>query len=790
MRVLSVTRWHHFSYFVISTALLGYGISGTLLSFTGLRLTSNYKTSIVLLCLAMSASIAILFPLAESLPLDIQYLLYSPKQLAIFALYNLLILIPFLFGATAIGLALMRHRTEAPLIYGFSMLGTAIGGAAAVGLMFVLPEGRLILAAAVLGWIAAAVWADIQIFSRKNIFHLAAAGITAAILAAVYLINPQLQIDQYKTLSMLSRWEHQGDAELLLTRHSPRGRLDVFASPLLHYTLFAGLGATTPPPPQLAVLRDGELAGTIFKINSADDAPILDHTPASFPYRILDKPDVLLLGETGGVNVWLARRFGASHITVVQPDPQVLSLITGPLAEQDGNVFSNPDVTIICNEPRTFLERTSESFDIIQIVTAEGMAAGTSGLMSLQEDFLLTTEGIALAIHRLTPRGILAVTRGIQTPPRDELKLFATFADALKSQGVKDPRIQLALVRNYLAATVIAFKSPVNRQLLDSAAHAVNALKVDVEWLPYSTYVSEHPTSTLAGEEGGTESFIGEGARKILGPNREAFYDEWMYNIHPAVDDSPYFYNFFRWHSLPWMMETYGRHWFRRLELGYVILILILIEVAIIGTAFILLPLFRLRKATSVGFLGKAAIWLYFLLLGLGFMALEMTSILRFTRYLGEPVYATSLMIGCFLLSAGLGSIAVNKLRLRPLNIITIGMTFIIILGGLHILFADALMARADNSPYAVRAFWAIITTAPIGFFMGWLFPSGLKMLSLNAEPLIPWAWGINGFASVAAPPLTLMLSMSYGFRFVLISALACYFIAGIIARLFPQKGW
>jgi len=165
MRVLSVTRWHHFSYFVISTALLGYGISGTLLSFTGLRLTSNYKTSIVLLCLAMSASIAILFPLAESLPLDIQYLLYSPKQLAIFALYNLLILIPFLFGATAIGLALMRHRTEAPLIYGFSMLGTAIGGAAAVGLMFVLPEGRLILAAAVLGWIAAAVWADIQIFS-------------------------------------------------------------------------------------------------------------------------------------------------------------------------------------------------------------------------------------------------------------------------------------------------------------------------------------------------------------------------------------------------------------------------------------------------------------------------------------------------------------------------------------------------------------------------------------------------------------------------------------------------
>jgi len=787
MRVLSVTRWHHFSYFVISTALLGYGISGTLLTLIGPRLTSVYKTSFMLMCLAMSASIAILFPLAESLPLDIQYLLYSKKQLAVFALYNLMILIPFLFGATAIGLALMQHKKDAPLIYGFSMLGTAIGGAAAVGLMFILPEGRLILAASVLGWIAAIVWLDMKPILRKNIFALASVIISAAIITCVYLQNPQLQIDQYKTLSMLTRWEHQGDAEHLLTRHSPRGRLDVFTSPLLHYTLFAGLGATTPPPPQLAILRDGELAGTIYKINSAEDATILDYTPASFPYRLLDKPDVLLLGETGGVNIWLARRFGASHVTVVQPDPQVLSLITGPLAEQAGNVFSNPDVTLICDEPRTFLERTNESFDIIQIVSAEGMAAGTSGLMSLQEDFLLTTEGIALAIHRLTPRGMLAVTRGIQTPPRDELKLFATFADALKSQGVNDPRTQLALVRNYLAATVVVFKSPVGQKLLDSAAQAVNTLKADVEWLPYSTYIAAHPTSTLAGEEGATESFIGEGVRKILGTNRQAFYDEWMYNIRPTRDDSPYFYNFFRWRSLPWMMETYGHHWFRRLELGYVILVLILVEVAIIGTVLILLPLFRLRRTTSVRFLGKAAIWLYFLLLGLGFMALEMASILRFTRYLGEPVYATSLMIGCFLLSAGLGSIVVNRLRLRPLTIITIGMTSIIVFGGLHILFADILMGKVNGLSYAIRASAAIMTTAPIGFFMGWLFPSGLKMLSLNAEPLIPWAWGINGFASVAAPPLTMMLSMSYGFRFVLISALACYLLAGIIARLFPQ---
>ena len=35
MRCLSIARWHHFSYLVISTALLGFGASGTLLTFAG-----------------------------------------------------------------------------------------------------------------------------------------------------------------------------------------------------------------------------------------------------------------------------------------------------------------------------------------------------------------------------------------------------------------------------------------------------------------------------------------------------------------------------------------------------------------------------------------------------------------------------------------------------------------------------------------------------------------------------------------------------------------------------------
>jgi hypothetical protein len=88
------------------------------------------------------------------------------------------------------------------------------------------------------------------------------------------------------------------------------------------------------------LLADGNTAGPIFHINDQDEAAILDHTPMSVAYRFIPGARVLLLGETSGVNVWLARRFGASHITIVVENPQILELLRGPLANIAGHIFN------------------------------------------------------------------------------------------------------------------------------------------------------------------------------------------------------------------------------------------------------------------------------------------------------------------------------------------------------------------------------------------------------------------------------------------------------------------
>jgi len=63
---------------------------------------------------------------------------------------------------------------------------------------------------------------------------------------------------------------------------------------------------------------------------------------------------------------------------------------------------------------------------------------------------------------------------------------------------------------------------------------------------------------------------------------------------------------------------------------------------------------------------------------------------------------------------------------------------------------------------------------------MGLFFPMGLLHLSRAAPELTPWAWGVNGFASVIATSLTVCLAISYGHSVVLLIAMALYLMVAL----------
>ncbi len=784
MRCLAIARWHHFAYLVISTALLGFGASGTVLTFAGQWLRRRFAPSATLLTVAFAASVTLAFRAAEALPLDARYVLYSGRHAGLMLAYHLIWLVPFLLGATVLGLALMRFPARLHLVYGANLVGSGAGGALAVGLLFLMPAEALLYVVTGLGLAAALLWAwaGAPRGKRGRVATVAAA---AVLLGASCLYRPiELAVDPYKALSMLRRWEAEGGARHLTTRHGPRARLDAYASPRLHQTMFAGLTARTPPPPQTAVLADGEPAATVFAIGSADEAPILDHTPMSVPYRLIERPRVLLLGEAGGVNVWLARRMGAEHVTVVQGNPQMAELVREELAARGGDVLAGPDLTLVVSDPRVYLERAGARFDLIQIVTTEGMAAEAGGRRALHEDFLLTEQGLALCLERLTDRGVVAMTRGTQAPPRDNVKLLATARAALALRGVAEPGAQLAQVRNYLAATTMAFRAPLGPERCARLAEAVEALLLDVPWAPCPALMAAEQTHQADGPPGEPYSWLRHAALQVLSPRREEFFDAWAYDVRPPTDDRPYFYSFFRWRSLPGLLEAYGEQWLRRAELGYVVLILALGEAVVVGAALILLPLVRLRAGVARG---RAATAGYFVLLGLAYMMIEMACLLKFAHFLGDPIYAAAFVICAFLAFSGLGSAASRRLvgadRRRGIGLATLGVAAIALLYAAGL---DAAFGALIRLPLGGRLAASVALVAPLAFLMGWPFPNGLALVERGAPPLLPWAWGANGFASVAAPPLTVVIALAAGYRSVFLLSAVLYPLAGLLAFALP----
>ncbi|MCG6917333.1 MAG: SAM-dependent methyltransferase, partial [Deltaproteobacteria bacterium] len=249
-------------------------------------------------------------------------------------------------------------------------------------------------------------------------------------------------------------------------------------------------------------------------------------------------------------------------------------------------------------------------------------------------------------------------------------------------------------------------------------------------------------------------------------------------NVRAATDDRPYFFDFFRWRSLPSFVESYGHYWFQRLELGYVVLVISLVQIVAAAIGLLLLPLFIWSRKESTP---VSLALLYFLLIGFAFLALEMSLMQRFTLLMGDPLIAVGAVLSGFLFFSGCGSLYSRRLMERPLKAITVSGLAIAILAPLVLFLSQSLLGFVATWDTAGRFFFALSLLAPLAFLMGWPFPAGMSLLEKSAPASLAWAWGINGFASVAAAPLTVLLAMSLGFRLVLALAVIAYFLAVVL---------
>jgi hypothetical protein len=77
-----------------------------------------------------------------------------------------------------------------------------------------------------------------------------------------------------------------------------------------------------------------------------------------------------------------------------------------------------------------------------------------------------------------------------------------------------------------------------------------------------------------------------------------------------------------------------------------------------------------------------------------------------------------------------------------------------------------------------VRALVAGAMIAPVALLLGMPFAHGVKLLEAQNPHFVPWAWAVNGSATVVGSVATVIVSMNFGFNAVLLGAAGIYALA------------
>lgn len=774
LRLFALAQWHHFAYMVISLALLGYGASGTFIALAQRRLLARFEMAFVInLCLFGISAVGCAL-IAQRVPFNPEEVLWDLRQPQRLLLIYLLLALPFFFAANAVALALTHYRDRIPQIYAIDLLGAGIGSLSIIVLLSLnFPLQVLgIIGASGLSAAAIASW-ELKL-SRRPLWILAtligAAGLW------IFADHSRLAMSPYKPLSQQL---HIPEATIVAERSSPLGVLSVVESPQVPLRDAPGLSLTaqTEPPPQLAVFTDGDGMTVITDGNRPpQEYHYLDQLTSAIPYHLAQLRSVLVLGAGGGSMVLQARMQGVHDVTAVELNPQLVELVSGEYAAFAGNLYEQPGVKIHVDDARGFIADASGNYDLIQMAFLDSFGASAGGLRALHENYLYTQESFTQLLTQLAPDGWLALTRWIDLPARDLLKLALTAAEALEKSGVSDPGAQMLLIRGWETGTLLVKNSAITRTEVDRARHFAKTRSFDLDWAPGLAASESNRYNQLS------EPYFSQAMQALLGPQRAAFLANYKFDLRPAQDDRPYFFHFARLSTFPELLRLRGQGGMPLIEWGYLVLIATFAQALLVSAVLILLPLWVLRRqaVAARGQVGRTVG--YFTAVGLAFLFVEIACIQRFTLLLHHPVYAVAIVLTGFLVFAGLGSSYAGRLVQQGRHVWGVRAAVLTIIGLILIyLFAlGPLFAAVLIWPLWARVIVSLLLIMPLAFAMGMPFALGLSGLARSAPGMIPWAWGVNGYASVVSAILATLLAIHVGFSMVLLSAAALYGLAAV----------
>jgi len=779
-RIFSVTMWYHYAFMAISIALFGMTLGAVIVYwFPDFFSVEKIRRRLGEFSLLFSITIPISFIIYLSLPFaPVDDLGFLEGLISLASIY-VTIAIPFVFSGIVISLALTKYPEQINKLYATDLIG------ATLGCIFLIVVLNLFTGPTAVILIAAITTLASLTFLTEEKNKLKIVGWVFFFVCIVFVaINTYLIIKKQSPLLTLRYVKGGLDSGAIYEKWNSFSRITVYGDETEKTRPFGwGLSKVYPRENtlnQLWLLIDATAGTPLTRFTGhLGEIEFLKYDIVNLAHHLREKAKVMVVGVGGGRDVLSALAFKQKTIVGLEVNEAIVEATLKQYGDFTGHLDSYPGVTIINDEARSYLARSKETFDILQISLIDTWAATAAGAFVLTENSLYTVEAWKTFLEHLNPNGILTVSRWyFKDRPGEVYRLTSLAAASLRETGVTDPRQHIVITRRLGeddnretpdgVGTILVSRSPFTKEDLAN-------LKATTTNLQFEEVLTPDFTIDPIFEKTITEA-----------PESE-FYKNFALNIAPPTDNNPFFFHMLRLKDvLSGKDLQLGKTTFNLKAVA--ILLEILAVTILLALLFIILPLFF--KARRSDFRDSWPLILYFAAIGLGFIIIEVSFLQRLIIYLGHPIYSLSVILFSLLLGGGIGSYLSQKMIQKEKSatnsyLVLIPIITLILISGLVIPYV---MTVFDSVALSVRIVFSWLTIALVGISLGICFPLGVFHASRRHESLLPFLWGVNGAFSVVASVLSVVIALASGISMAFWIGILCYVVALVSLLIFSRK--
>ena len=480
---------------------------------------------------------------------------------------------------------------------------------------------------------------------------------------------------------------------------------------------------------------DGNLNTVGSLTQQVEYLPFINFTPQK----------TLILGAGAGKDILQALLSGSQQITAVEINPAMLAL-TRSHADFNGGIMDYPGVTAVAADGRNYIERSTDSFDMIYLNLVYAQAP-SPGANALSEAYMFTTPAFQQYWRHLASDGRLAI---ISHQGLEGTRALITAIRALNLEGISAPealkRSALLMYNssdpNQSTTVMILQKTPLTTAQVDDLDQAAQATGMSPLFLPVKY-------ETL---------FSGLVDGKIT---LDQFMVQSDYNLFPTSDESPFFFNLNP--GLPAALVT----------------LLFTAFLVLAGYLFLAVNSRNRPAARQLVFFGG---------LGMGYILIEVPLIQRTLLLVGSPTLAMVVVLATLLLSGGIGSFLSSRWGTERLwQKLSLAALLVSLFSALLAFFQPAFETALGHQSIGMGILLGALLLVPLGLVMGVPFANGLRLVGIRDRNSLAYLWGWNAVSSVFGSALAAAMAIWVDFRAGMLLGAVCYLAVAVVSWMLAE---